>query len=129
VSGEVLRLSPRGADWRMDVIDLVDEHRMRRKKQPRGGAEKKKRTKIYLIRVKEEPHVHTSPNSLYMIGLAWLIPSLAAGVAMRYVLPVSMDDVIFSHNGPRDTCDASSVYLSMTQQGAARASHCCVYSK
>jgi len=41
VSGEVLRLSPRGADWRMDVIDLVDEHRMRRKKQPRGGAEKK----------------------------------------------------------------------------------------
>ena len=82
-----------------------------------GWRGEKKRTKIYLIRVKEEPHVHTSPNSLYMIGLAWLIPSLAAGVAMRYVLPVSMDDVIFSHNGPRDTCDASSVYLNMTQQG------------
>jgi len=50
VSGEVLRLSPRGADWRMDVIDLVDEHRMRRKKQPQGGAEKKRTKNIHYTR-------------------------------------------------------------------------------
>ena len=37
----------------------------------------------------------------------------------------SMNDVIFSHNGPRNSCDARMVYLSMTR--STRISHLAAY--
>jgi len=54
---------------------------------------------VCLSVISPEPHVQTSPNFLYLLPVSVARSSLG-GVAICYLFPVFVDDLLFSYNGP-----------------------------